>query len=137
MIDKETIIALSNYGEKDGAALEFDVEQIPGEIPTFSVSVDGREELPIYVSSTDEEVLCICHLFTTDEVRPETEAEMNKVMLAMNIPMPLSSFGINGNHYVAFGAMSAKSDIDELAHEIVTLSNNSLDAIQALSEYLK
>jgi len=137
MIDQKTVSALSNYSEEDAAAPEFDVEQIPGEIPTFSVSVDGREELPIYISATDEEVLCICHLFHVDEVKSETEAEMNKVMLSMNIPMPLSSFGINGNHYVVFGAMSAKSDIHELAHELVTLSNNSLDAIEALSDYLK
>jgi len=137
MIDQQTVSELSNYNEKDATAPEFDVELIPGEIPTFSVSVNGREELPIYVSTTEEEVLCICHLFGMDEVKPETEAEMNKVMLGLNIPMPLSSFGVNGNQYVVFGAMSVKSDIDELAHELVTLSNNSLDAIEALSEYLK
>jgi len=137
MIDQHTVNALSRYNEKDATAPEFDIEQIPGKIPTFSVSVDGREELPIYISTTDEEVLCICHLFGVNEVKPETEAEMNKVMLGLNIPMPLSSFGINGDQYVVFGAMSVKSSIDELAHELVTLSNNSLDAIEALSEYLK
>jgi len=137
MIDQTTVSKLSEYGSENGSATEFDVEKIPGEIPTFSVAVDGREELPIYVSATEEEVLCICHLFGINEVKPETESEMNKVMLGMNIPMPLSSFGVNGDHYVVFGSLSAKSDIDELAHELVTLSNNSLDAIEALSEYLK
>ncbi|MDQ6991495.1 MAG: DUF2170 family protein [Mariprofundaceae bacterium] len=126
---------LEKYDGEQG--LSFDVQEIPGETPTFSVVVDGREELPIYISSTNEEVLCICHLFDEDEVKSESVAEMNQAMLTMNVPMPLSSFGIIGSQYVVFGAMSARSDIDELAHELGTLSGNSIDAIEALSDYLK
>ncbi|MDQ6993066.1 MAG: DUF2170 family protein [Mariprofundus sp.] len=127
--------SLEKYEDDQG--LNFDVQQLPGEIATLSVVVNGVEELPIYISSTDEEVLTVCHLFDINEVKPELEAEMNRAMLTMNVPMPLSSFGIVGSQYVVFGALSASSDIDELVHELITLSANSVDAIEALSDYLK
>jgi len=136
MIDSNQIqTLLARYGSEEGHS--FDIESIPGEIPTYSIVVGGREEMPIYVSSTDEEILCICHIFDEDELKPDSVAEMHEAMLSMNLPMPLSSFGKIATKYVIFGALSAKSDMDELAHELSTLSDNSIDAIEAFSDYLK
>jgi uncharacterized protein YjfI (DUF2170 family) len=36
-----------------------------------------------------------------------------------------------------FGALSPKANIDELLHEIELLSDNVLEAIEAVSDYLK
>ena len=136
MIDSNQIqTLLARHGSEEGPS--FDIESIPGEIPTYSIVVDGREELPIYISSTDEEILCICHIFDEDELKPDSVAEMHEAVLSMNLPMPLSSFGKIATKYVIFGALSAKSDMDELAHELSTLSDNSIDAIEAFSDYLK
>ncbi len=136
MIDSNQIHKLLAKYENE-AGPSFDIESIPGEIPTYSVVVDGREELPIYISSTDDEILCICHIFDEDELKQENIAEMHEAMLTMNVPMPLSSFGKIETKYTVFGALSAKSNIDELAHELSILSDNSIDAIEALSDYLK
>ncbi len=136
MIDSNQIRKLLAKYENE-AGPSFDIESIPGEIPTYSVVVDGREELPIYISSTDEEILCICHIFDEAELEQQSITEMHEAMLSMNVPMPLSSFCKIGTKYAVFGALSAKSNIDELAHELSTLSDNSMDAIEAFSDYLK
>ena len=136
MIDINLMNELLSKQKEEGGPT-FDVQPIPGEVPTFAVVVDGCEELPIYVSSTDEEVLCICHLADESEINPDTAAEMHLAMLNMNVPMPLSSFGKIGSKYVVFGALSAKSDAEDLAHELVTLNGNGADALEAIADYLK
>jgi len=51
--------------------------------------------------------------------------------------MPLSSFSKMGHQYIIFGALSTRSDTDDVLHEIATLSDNTLDAIELMAEYLK
>ena len=62
--------------------------------------------------------------------------EMFESMLSLNIPMPLSSFAKMDDKYAVFGAMSLNSSAEDVALEITSLSDNSLDAIEALSDYL-
>ena len=61
---------------------------------------------------------------------------MMEEMLELNIPMPLSSFSKLGERYVIFGALSIGSNIEDICHEIITLTENALEAIDALEEYL-
>ena len=61
---------------------------------------------------------------------------MQNIMLSMNVPMPLSSFAKVDQQYVIFGALSTNSNIAEIAHEVETLSENSVEALDALQEYL-
>ena len=62
---------------------------------------------------------------------------MMEIMLDMNVPMPLSSFAKIENKYVVFGAMSLNSSIEDVALEIATLSENAIDAISTMNDYLK
>ena len=54
----------------------------------------------------------------------------------MNVSIPLSAFSKIGTQYIMFGALSPQSSIDELLHEIELLSDNVLEAIDAVSDYL-
>ena len=115
---------------------EFDCQPIPGETEVLQITLWEYEELPAFVSVTDTQILCITYLFTEDEVKPGSRGEMLEEMLKLNIPMPLSSFSKIGDRYVVFGALSVSSSIEDICHEIITLTENAVEAIDALEEYL-
>lgn len=128
---------LVQEGKNTEAGFLFEVNPIPGEVEVLQIIVEDREELPIFVSASDEQILCIAYLFKEDEVKSEMMNEMNQAMLQANIPVPLSSFAKIDDQYVIFGALSVNSSLEDVVHEIDTLSSNTLDAIEAMSAYLK
>ncbi|MCF6439289.1 YjfI family protein [Pseudoalteromonas luteoviolacea] len=130
----ELSIKLSQY-ETEGASFEsFFINNVGQEV--LQVIVDGNDELPIFVTRTDEQILCICYLFTEQEINADKQAELNDTLLRLNVPMPLSAFAKIDDKYAIFGALSTNSTLDQLGHEIVTLSANSIDALEAISDYL-
>ena len=112
------------------------LEPISGEVPVVQVSIEGRQELPIFVTTSDAQLLCMCYLWADDEIRPEKRAELVQTLLDLNPSVPLSSFGRVGDRYVLFGALSRHARVQEIAEEIVVLSDNALDALDALSDFL-
>lgn len=115
---------------------QFDCQPIPGEVEVLQVTVGDFEELPSYISITDTQVLCVTYLFTEQEVRSDAVSSMMAAMLELNILMPLSAFAKIGTRYVIFGALSVNSGIEDICHELITLSENALEAITVLEEYL-
>lgn len=113
------------------------LQPIAGDVPVVQVSIEGRQELPIFVTTSDSQLLCMCYLWADDEVRPERRAELMQTLLDLNPSVPLSSFGRVGDRFVLFGALSCQARTQEIAEEIVVLSDNALDALEALSEFLK
>ena len=113
------------------------VQPIAGEVPVLQVSIEGRQELPIFVTCSDAQTICLCYLWTNDDVRPERRAELNEALLDLNPSVPLSSFGRVGKHYVLTGALSASARAEDVAHEVAVLSDNALDALDALADYLR
>ena len=114
----------------------FDCTPINGEIDVLQVEIVGREEIPIFISISDNQILCIAYLWGEEEIRPGLKAEMMETMLEMNIPMPLSAFAKVEDKYVVFGALSINSSIDDIELEIITLSDNSLEVIAEMGNYL-
>lgn len=117
-----------------GAAVQ--LHPIPGEVPVVQVSIEGRDELPIFVTCSDSQILCICYLWTDDEVRSDKRTELLETLLDLNPSIPLSSFGRVGNRYVLFGALARNAGCEDIAQDIAELSDNALDALDALSEFL-
>lgn len=118
----------------DGAQLS--IEMFDGENTVACIKVEDREEFPIYMTVDEGQILCISYLFGEDQVNPDKRAAMAEAMLIMNVSIPLSAFSKIGDQYIMFGALSPKSSIDELLHEIELLSDNVLEAIEAVSDYL-
>lgn len=127
--------SLSDNQLSDGTRLS--IEMFDGENSVASIKVQDREEFPIYMTVDDGQILCISYLFGDDQVDPERRSDMAEAMLLMNVMVPLSAFSKIGNQYIMFGALSPKSSIDELLHEIELLSDNVLEAIDTMSDYLK
>jgi uncharacterized protein YjfI (DUF2170 family) len=109
---------------------------VPGEQEVLQISVSGREEIPIYVTVTETQILCIAYLFKEAEVKPESLGELNERCLQMNVPMPLSAYAKIDDYYALFGALSVTSLFENTMLEIITLSDNSIAALEVVEDLL-
>ncbi|GAA5786702.1 hypothetical protein GCM10007860_23110 [Chitiniphilus shinanonensis] len=114
----------------------FEVARIPGEVVVFKVEISGREELPIFITQADSQILCICYLWTERDVAPSRRTALLEAMLDLNIAIPLSSFGRIGDKYLIYGALACEAGADDLAQDLLALSDNAVDALEAMAEYL-
>jgi len=119
----------------NGATLVSEI--IETELQVLQVLIQDREEFPVYITIDDSQVLCVSYLWREQEVIPEKREALLEALLTLNIPMPLSSFSKIGYQYIIFGALSTRSDTEAVLHEIATLSDNTLEAIELMAEYLK
>jgi uncharacterized protein YjfI (DUF2170 family) len=127
---------LNSLADNSDTGMSFDCQPISGEVDVLQITILGREEIPVFVSVTDDQILCISYLWGTDEVKSDCLATMHESMLEMNIPMPLSSFSKIDDKYVIFGALSISSSFDDIEHELAVLSNNALEVIDDMGDYL-
>ena len=132
---EQLIKDLTGQPLSDGSQLS--IEMFDGENTVACIKVEDREEFPIYMTVDEGQILCISYLFGDDQVEPDKRAAMAEAMLIMNVSIPLSAFSKIGDQYIMFGALSPKASIDELLHEIELLSDNVLEAIEAVEDYLK
>ncbi|MBV7314688.1 YjfI family protein [Shewanella sp. NIFS-20-20] len=121
---------------EQAGSMQFDCYPIAGDVEVLQVNIIGREELPIFLSVTDNQILCITYLWGKDEVIADKQFEMMAAMLELNIPMPLSAFASIDNKYVLYGALSTHADIDQIAQELTVLSDNCLEVIDEMTDYL-
>lgn len=112
------------------------LQPITGEVPVIQVSIEGREELPIFVTCSDNQVICLCYLWTEADVQPTRRAALHEALLDLNPSVPLSSFGRVDGRYMLTGALARGARAEDVAHEVAVLSDNALDALDALADYL-
>ncbi len=115
----------------------FNCLPIPGEQPVLQIEVSDREEIPIYMTITETQILCIAYLFDENEIIEGKQAELNERCLQLNVPIPLSAYAKIDSQYALFGALSASSLFDNILREIVYLSDNSVAALEAIEDLLK
>ncbi|MFT4632235.1 MAG: hypothetical protein ACI96P_001647 [Candidatus Azotimanducaceae bacterium] len=132
---QELAMRLLEIGSFEG--YQFDCQPIPSDVGVLQVTVGDYEEIPVFVSVTDSQILCITHLFSESEVNPKFRARMLEEMLELNIPMPLSSFSKIGERYVVFGALSVNSSMDDICHELITVTENAVEALLAMEEFVR
>ncbi len=116
--------------------LAVQLQPMPGAVPVVQVSIEGREELPIFLTGSDDQILCLCYLWSDAEVRPERRTELLETLLDLNPSVPLSDFGRVGDRFVLIGALRREAPVQDIAKEVAVLSDNALDALDALSEFL-
>lgn len=47
------------------------LQPITGDVPVVQVSIEGRDELPIFITCSDMQIICLCYLWNDTDVRPE------------------------------------------------------------------
>ena len=125
---------LNNFTTEYGLILH--TEMLSGEVDVLVLTIEDREEFPIYITLDEEQMLCVTHLWKESEVDTGKHTALLDVLLSANVSMPLSSFSKVGSQYIIFGALSSQAPLDEIIEEVIVLSNNTLTAVEELSEYL-
>jgi len=137
MVDLKTLASqLTARGSNSADDFSFTVSPIPGDVEVLQIIIEDREELPIFVSVSNEQVLCIAYLFKENEVKEGMLNDMNHAMLAANISIPLSAFAKIDTQYVIYGALSVGSQLNDIIHELDVLASNTIEAIEAMDAYL-
>lgn len=131
----ELSIKLASF-EAEGVSFESFLIAGDKDQEVLQVIVDGNDELPIFVTQTDEQLLCISYLFCEAEIKAELKDELNEALLRLNVPIPLSAFAKVDDRYAIFGALSVNSSFDDISHELVTLADNAIDSLDAVTAYL-
>ncbi|WP_370604378.1 YjfI family protein [Citrobacter braakii] len=117
-------------------------------LPDLNIDIEYNEQLLI-VKMNDYGDLSLSVLFTSRQIIIETvicsvssihdQDEFNIFLLRNQKILPLSSVGISRvqheEYYVAFGALSLNSSLDDVVLEMTTLADNALDLAEITEEY--
>lgn len=71
----------------------FHVMPIEGKEAVLQVTVSGAEEVPVYLTFDETQILCFTYLFDESEVTPQRLPELLDSMLRLSVPLPLSALG--------------------------------------------
>lgn len=119
-----------------GNGFSFAATQMDGN-EAIEVVVEDRAEFPIMVWFDGEQILAVTYLWDEKQVTDGSKVALLSTLLELNVPLPLSSFGKIGGHYVIFGSLLATSSMDNITTELEVLSDNTLEAIEIVAPYLK
>jgi len=117
--------------------LVFQTEIVSGEVDVLVLTIEDREEFPIYITVDEGQILCITHLWKESEVNPDKRLDLLDTLISMNVSIPLSAFSKVSNQYIIFGALSVRSTMDSIIEEICVLSDNTLTILEELKDYLR
>jgi uncharacterized protein YjfI (DUF2170 family) len=79
---------------------------------------------PFLISSTNLQWVVVAEICVESALDPERLHALHRLLLEMNLTLPLSSFARMGDSYVLFGALALDASIEEMITEICTLKAN-------------
>ena len=117
-------------------------------LPELNIDIEYNEQ-SLIIKMNDYGDLSLGILFTSRQIIIETvicpvcsinqKNEFNIFSLRNQKLLPLSSVGISrvqeDEYYVAFGALSLNSSLDDVVLEMTTLAENALDLAEITEEY--
>ncbi len=127
--------ALADYITEDGSSFSV-TATTTDDISMLTIIREDIEEFAILATTSENQLLFNVALFDEDQIIDGQAPALNKMMLELNMAMPLSSFAITGRIYSIFGALSVDSDAHHIQEEILVLSENILDALEVCQNYL-
>ncbi len=117
-------------------AYPFQIEPVTGDSAVHRVVVEGQPEFPIALSEADGELLCMIRLFGLDEIKGDRKSELFEKLLAGNLTLPLSAFGVADNTVFLYGSLASESKTDVIVQEIQMLAGNTIEALELVEDYL-
>ena len=61
MITTKIANELADKAKSQDNGVKFDINPIPGDVEVLQIIIEDKEELPIFVSSTENHILCISY----------------------------------------------------------------------------
>ncbi len=102
----------------------------------LEVVCSNNDEFPIHLTQTDTQLLSVTALFSTAEVLPGRQEEVNEAFLRLSPAVPLSSIGLQGDTYILFGAMALDTRFEVIAHELEVQAENTVDVLEVVEHLL-
>ncbi|MCE2425217.1 MAG: DUF2170 family protein [Pseudomonadales bacterium] len=102
----------------------------------LEVVCSNNDEFPIHLTQTDTQLLSVTALFSTAEVLPGKQEEVNEAFLRLSPAVPLSSIGLQGDTYILFGAMALDTRFEVIAHELEVQAENTVDVLEVVEHLL-
>ncbi len=117
-------------------------------LPELNIDIEYNEQ-SLIIKMNDYGDLSLGILFTSRQIIIETvicpvssinqQNEFNIFLLRNQKLLPLSSVGVSrvqqDEYYIAFGALSLNSSLDDVVLEMTTLADNALDLAEITEEY--
>lgn len=101
------------------------------------IKMNDYGELPLSVLLTSRQIIIETVICPVSSIHDQ--GEFNIFLLRNQKLLPLSSVGISrvqhDEYYVAFGALSLNSSLDDVVLEMTTLADNALDLAEITEEY--
>jgi uncharacterized protein YjfI (DUF2170 family) len=127
--------ALADYTTEDGSRFSVTATENE-EFSMLTIIREDIEEFAIHATASDSQLLFNVALFDKGQIIDGQIPALHKMMLELNMAMPLSSFALTGANYSIFGAMSVDSDANHIQEEILVLSENIMDALEVCENFL-
>ena len=127
--------ALADYTTEEGSRFSV-TATVNEEFSMLTIIREDIEEFAILATASDSQLLFNVALFDKGQIIDGQIPALHKMMLELNMAMPLSSFALTGANYSIFGAMSVDSDANQIQEEILVLSENIMDALEVCEDFL-
>merc|ERR1711916_63596 len=119
-----------------GAATQ---EMIDGVDPSIHIVMREYGDLPVFLTVSGDQIVVEAVLWSVHDVKDV--AAFNDAVLRTHKYFPLSTISLDhlassGDYYHMFGALSARSLIENIVLELEVLASNVIQATEAYSDYL-
>ncbi|HEY0179787.1 MAG TPA: YjfI family protein [Dokdonella sp.] len=128
--------ALAEHVEREKLPYRLTLER--GADPTIAITLPDHGDLVVHLMASGEQLFCSTPLCLGSQVADR--AAFNDACLRLNPINPLSNIGLQSldgdDVYVVFGELSTRSPLVNIVEEIDVLAQNTLQAAEALGDYL-
>lgn len=104
---------------------------------SMTLAMAEQGDLPVYVAVSGDQILVDTTLIEVSKVKDVNE--FNALVLRSRDLFPLSAVGVetigDAEVYCMFGALSAASELTVIVHEVLTLAENVIRAVDAFEDH--
>ncbi|MGQ7249690.1 DUF2170 family protein [Halomonas sp. V046] len=106
----------------------------------IQINVEEFPDVPVYLSSDEEQSLFFYYLFNEDEVDPRHLNELNEQLLQLSINIPLCAIGKIRHRYVVFAALSLDAQPaaapDAFLQQAVAVAESTVELLYTFESFL-
>jgi uncharacterized protein YjfI (DUF2170 family) len=116
--------------------LTFTAEMLGDDV--MKVTAEDLEDFPILVTANEHQIDALINLVPLTEIPSDDAVQLSfyKSIVAMNNELDLSVVGVESGYCNISGQLSADSKFESFVKEIELLTENTVEAIEFISEFV-